>query len=175
MVPALCCPHCRVRFWPPAGAAGALALLIQLATVLLAGGSLGAGPGVAQDSSLLLRYEKRLGGWFRRIDRNGDGRISPAEAKGHPFLELNFARLDSAGRGFLLPQDLAPTNNHYLGERLRNSFRQADRDGDGELTLAEAAGFPWLAKHFSQADLDSNGRLTLEEFWALRRSLAPSR
>jgi hypothetical protein len=175
MVPVLSCFLCRVRLWPRAGSGRSLALAIQLATVLLVGGSLGAGPGVAQDSSLLLRYEKRLHGWFRRIDRNGDGRISPAEAKGHPFLEMNFARLDSSGRGFLLPHDLAPANNHFLGKRLRDGFRRADRNGDGELTLAEAGALPWLAKHFSQADLDSNGRVTLDEFWALRRSLAPSR
>jgi len=168
------CLHLRERFWCRAGTGGVVALAIQLATVLLIGG-LAAGPALAQDSSLLNSYEKRLEGWFRRIDRNGDGRISPGESKGHPFLEMNFERLDAPRRGFLLPQDLAPANNHYLGERLRKSFHGADRDGNGELSQAEAAAFPWLAKNFSNVDLDRNGRVTLEEFWAVRRSLAPRR
>ena len=163
----------RAPFWPRAG--GIVALAIQLAAEGPVAGILGAGPAVAQDSRELIRYEKRMEGWFRRIDRNGDGRINPAEAKGHPFLETNFARLDAAGRGYLLPQDLAPATTHFLGKRLVESFRRADRDGDGELTLAETAGFPWLSKHFSQADLDANGRITLGELWLLRRSLAPPR
>ncbi|MCT0212944.1 MULTISPECIES: EF-hand domain-containing protein [unclassified Synechococcus] len=153
----------------PAVAGGLLALAMQL----LIGGSLTPGPAQAQDSRLLERYEKRLENWFHRIDRNGDGRLSPFESKGYPFLEMNFERLDSTGRGYLLPQDLAPANNHFLGERLRKSFQRADRDGNGQLSQAEAASFPWLAKRFSEMDRDRNGNVSLEEFWDFRRSLSP--
>lgn len=97
------CLHLRERFWRRAGTGGVVALAIQLATVLLIGG-LAAGPALAQDSSLLNSYEKRLEGWFRRIDRNGDGRISPGESKGHPFLEMNFERLDAPAGAFCCPR-----------------------------------------------------------------------
>ena len=164
-------PLPRLPCWGPAMARG----LLALASLLLIGGSLSPGPAGAQDPRQLDRYEKRLEDWFHRVDRNGDGRISPNESKGYPFLEMNFERLDSPGRGYLLPQDLAPANTHFLGERLREKFKRADRDGNGQLSRAEAAAIPWLAKRFSEMDRDRNGSVSLEEFWDYRRSLSPRR
>ena len=175
MLSALPCGPLRGLCRPPAAIRGALALALALAALAGIVCGPGAGVGQAQDSLQLMRYEKRMKSWFRRIDRNGDGRITPAEARGHLFLEMNFERLDAAGRGYLRPLDLAPARTHYLGERLRKMFQKADQNRNGQLSLREADAFPWLSKRFTEADRDRNGSVTLEEFWQLRRSLAPPR
>jgi Ca2+-binding EF-hand superfamily protein len=128
---------------------------------------------LGQDSSQLERYQRRLEEWFQQLDRNRDGRLTRDEVRGHPYLEMNFERLDRKGRGQLLPADLAPARLHFLGERLRRKFQEADRSGDGRLTPTEAEAIPWLFRRWREADLDGDGRVTLEEFWQLRRRLAP--
>jgi Ca2+-binding EF-hand superfamily protein len=61
--------------------------------------------------------------------------------------------------------------------RLYEQWRQADRDGDGELSRAEAAAMPALAAQFDAIDRDRNGRLSADEVRAwrtARRSRRPS-
>src|SRR4029077_7233312 len=54
-------------------------------------------------------------------------------------------------------------------ERMQEQFRQADKDGDGALSKAEAeAGMPRLAKHFDAIDADKDGKITQEELRAYR-------
>ncbi|MCP9818788.1 EF-hand domain-containing protein [Synechococcus sp. Cruz-9H2] len=146
-----------------------LRLVLLLASLLLSQ----AGPGIAQDARSLQLYHQRMQAWFERLDRNGDGRLSPQEIRGQPYLETNFERLDQRGRGYLLPTDLAPRQPALLGVRLHAVFTQADRNGDGQLSRQEARSFPWLNRRFSKIDLDSNGFISLQELWESRRSLAP--
>jgi Ca2+-binding EF-hand superfamily protein len=55
------------------------------------------------------------------------------------------------------------------------AFRQLDADGDGWLSVEEAAVHPEVAANFQKADRDKDGRLSLEEFEsvALNRSDQP--
>lgn len=129
----------------------------------------------AQDQGDLERYQRRLEIRFRQLDSNGDGRLSPGEVKGRPFLETNFQRLDQGGKGYLVPADMSlpPAQRHFLGERLRQAFERADANRDGRLCGSEMGAFPWLLQNGPQADRNGDGCVTLEELWALRRALAP--
>lgn len=157
------------------GAIGAAALL--LAVLSLAGPWAGAlvPAGRAQDLEDLQRYQRRLEKLFRKLDTNGDGRLSPDEIRGHLYLESNFQRFDQGGKGYLLPSNLttSPDKGHFLGNRLRQAFKRADRNGDGRLCGAEVAALPWLQLQANQADRNGDGCVSLEELWILRRSLSP--
>ncbi len=51
--------------------------------------------------------------------------------------------------------------------RLEKRFKEADKDGDGKLTLDEAkAGMPRVAEHFAEIDKDKKGYVTLDEIKA---------
>lgn len=43
-------------------------------------------------------------------------------------------------------------------------FNNLDRNGDGQLSRAEAAGNPYLAKRFKEADRNGDGKLTRTEY-----------
>lgn len=57
------------------------------------------------------------------------------------------------------------------------AFRQLDADGDGWISVEEAAAQPEVAANFRKADRDHDGRLSLEEFEAiaLNRSDQPGK
>jgi hypothetical protein len=51
--------------------------------------------------------------------------------------------------------------------QLESRFKEADKDGDGKLTLDEAeAGMPRVAKNFDLIDNDKKGYVTLDEIKA---------
>ncbi len=152
---------------------GASTAALLLTVLSLVGSLVPAAHG--QELGDLQRYQRRLEKLFRKLDSNGDGRLSPGEARGRPFLESNFQRLDQGGKGYLLQPDLTPPpgQGHFLGERLRQAFQRADRSADGRLCGAEVAALPWLQQHFAQAERNGDGCVSLEELWILRRSLSP--
>lgn len=49
-------------------------------------------------------------------------------------------------------------------QKLDARFTQADVNGDGQVTEAEAKdNMPFVSRHFSEIDADKNGGVTLEE------------
>lgn len=52
---------------------------------------------------------------------------------------------------------------HAAGERER-AFRAFDLDGDGRISLAEAAGYEDIVLRFDKADRNRDGKLTAAEF-----------
>jgi hypothetical protein len=51
-------------------------------------------------------HQRRMDDLFRRLDRNGDGRLDRQEAGGNRYLQRHFDRLDRDGKGYLVPADL---------------------------------------------------------------------
>ncbi|MEZ6184423.1 MAG: hypothetical protein R3F62_05345 [Planctomycetota bacterium] len=136
---------------------------------------------------------------FEALDRDGDGRIGPDEFPGNPE---QFARADRDGDGgldlreamlFKVLEDARqnPAKGRALRERFTKAdgdgdgvitreefpappalFERFDRDGDGQVVLAEALSFAVeeeVAKVFEQHDRDLSGTLDREEFPAEQR------
>jgi len=54
---------------------------------------------------------------FARIDTDGDGRISQAEAQRFPRLAAHFAQIDTNGDGFLSREELAAAHaKHHAAQ-----------------------------------------------------------
>jgi thiol-disulfide isomerase/thioredoxin len=126
---------------------------------ILKGSQLGPGEGWYKKAKAQTRY-----GWAatcKRLDRDGNGRISREEFGGS---DGDFARLDRDRDGALSEPDfdfsahaLAPSPGAML-------FYQADRDGNGKLTPEELEGF------FRAADTGGEGFLSLAD---LQQALSP--
>ena len=66
-----------------------------------------------------------------------------------------------AGQGGGNAQQLTPEQRQA---RLEQRFKEANKKGDGKLTLDEAkAGFPRVAENFAEIDKDKKGYVTLDE------------
>ncbi|MGQ0547042.1 MAG: hypothetical protein ACT4P3_17205 [Betaproteobacteria bacterium] len=61
----------------------------------------------------------------------------------------------------------------FSQEQDREEFAGLDLDGDGKVSLAEAAGFPAVVLRFDRADRDKDGKLTLAEFNRLKKLRMP--
>lgn len=59
----------------------------------------------------------------------------------------------------------------WTREQIQQAFQQADLNGDGQLTRAEAQRLPVMPRSFEDADTNKDGVLTLDEYIA---SFAPS-
>jgi len=74
-----------------------------------------------------MRYEETNESWFRRLNRNGDGRITQRRPRGHLFSEMNFERLDAAA-GYCGPLDPGcPTHYPRRSGLAQECFQKADR------------------------------------------------
>ncbi len=58
-----------------------------------------AGPPPAAGEALRTQALAKLEAQFRKADANGDGRLSPEEAKGFGFVERHFDAIDTGRRG----------------------------------------------------------------------------
>ncbi len=149
-------------------AGGRLLRAAALALLLAASGPL---PLAARGQSTeeLRLYQGRLQQLYRRLDRNGDGRLDRGEVEGHPYLQRHFQRLGGQSRGYLDPGELIPRNVEAMGERLREFFERADRNGDGRIDRGEAEAFPWMRRRFSAVDANGDGSISGEELGRQRR------
>jgi Ca2+-binding EF-hand superfamily protein len=129
-------------------------------------------PVLAQSQAEMHGYQQRLQQLFQRLDQNDDQRLERREVNGQPYLERHFERLDRQQRGYLTPADLrAPaTDTVGGGERARRFLREADRNGDGEISRQEAERYPWLHRRFNDTDRNSNGALSRDELRQVRGS-----
>jgi EF hand len=76
----------------------------------------------------------------------------------------------SAAAGATRPEPQAPPEPE--GDKAK-SLRSLDLDGDGRLSLAEAAGYADIVQRFHLVDRDGDGKLTQSEFDRLAKLASP--
>jgi Ca2+-binding EF-hand superfamily protein len=108
-----------------------------------------------------------------RADSDGDGRVSRAEAATASSQRSGdwFDKVDLDKDGYVTQEELKQAretrHDHRRGEmkaRMDERFKEADSNGDGQLSLDEAqAKMPRLAERFTTLDADKNGMLSKDE------------
>lgn len=108
-----------------------------------------------------------------RADKDGDGRVSRAEATAAGAERSGewFDKLDLNKDGYVTPDEIAQAranrsvNRHAeMKQKMDERFKESDTNGDGQLSLDEVqAKMPKLAERFAALDTDKNGQLSKEE------------
>ena len=105
---------------------------------------------------------------WSEADTDRNGTLSQAEMQvSMPTIAANFSQMDVNGDGQLSQDEMHSFNNNASDKgQWQQSFKAADTNGDGALTLAEAqaqSGMPMLSSHFSTIDADKDGKVTSQE------------
>ena len=103
-----------------------------------------------------------------KLDTDGDGRISRAEAAAQPKFAERFDQADGNRDGYVVRSELRASAEKRRAEGMAKhranfeaKFTAADSNRDGKLSRAEVeAGMPRLAKSFAFHDEDRDGFLT---------------
>lgn len=98
---------------------------------------------------------------FVRLDADGDGSVSRAEAERGRTLQ--FARLDTDRNGSISEAERSG------GGRGGQALARADTDGDGAISRAEAMAAPY--RLFDRLDADSNDTVSAEEIASARAQM----
>ena len=130
------------------------------------------------------RSRARFGERFKKLDTDGDGTVSKAEAeKGAPRMAEHFAEIDANKDGKLTPEEMQNAARARMErckqdpekcraamkQRFEADWKKADTDGDGSLSKAEAEkSMPRVAHHFDAIDTDKDGKISLAEMEAAR-------
>jgi collagen type III alpha len=107
---------------------------------------------------------------FKRLDVNGDGKISKDEAP--PRLAQNFDRFDIDKDGFISLREFRAGQSGGPGGQgvprvtPEETFKRLDVNGDGKISKDEAP--PRLVQSFDRFDIDKDGFISLREFQAAR-------
>jgi Ca2+-binding EF-hand superfamily protein len=107
-----------------------------------------------------------------RADKDGDGKVSRAEATAEATQRTNewFDKLDHDKDGYVTADEIRQARDARRGqmqEKFDEHFNAADTNHDGQLSLDEVqANMPRLADRFSTLDKDKNGLLSKEELKA---------
>ncbi len=96
------------------------------------------------------RHGMMGGGFIKKFDKDGDGKVSQAEFPGSAD---HFKELDANGDGFIDGTETlkGPPPHGMMGGGFIKKF---DKDGDGKVSQAE---FPGSADHFKELDANGDG------------------
>jgi Ca2+-binding EF-hand superfamily protein len=101
---------------------------------------------------------------MQKIDTDGDGKISRAEASSHKMLAKYFDEIDTNKDGFLSRDELKA----HHAKKARAKFNAIDKDQDGRISRAEAdAKAPKIAKNFDRIDTNKDGYISQDELAAV--------
>lgn len=103
------------------------------------------------------------GGLFERADRNGDGKITKAEAA--ELEATRFAATDTNKDGVLTQEEMRAAFKNHRGDPKAHGekkFAKKDKNGDGKLTSDEVPRMP--KEFFAKVDANKDGALTKAEF-----------
>ena len=109
-----------------------------------------------------------------RADKDGDGRVSRAEATTAATERTNewFDKLDLNKDGYVTQEETRQareTRRGEMREMFDEHFKTADANNDGSLSLDEVqASMPRMADRFSKLDKDKNGLLSRARHWHCR-------
>jgi EF-hand domain pair/EF hand len=116
-----------------------------------------------------------------RADTDHDGRVSRAEYDAAASQRRSdwFDKLDLDKDGYITQEEMRQareTRKTNMRGRMGEKFKEADANGDGQLSLDEVqAKMPRLASRFGDLDKDKNGLLSKEELaQGHRRPRAPA-
>jgi Ca2+-binding EF-hand superfamily protein len=118
---------------------------------------------------------------FNELDRDNDGQITRSEAARNPTLAKRFGEADGDKDGKVSRAEylkvMAAKDFTTLREKTADAidpdskvkpeergFNDLDKNDDGKLSRAEAAGNPKVAKKFSESDGDKDGFVTRAEY-----------
>jgi Ca2+-binding EF-hand superfamily protein len=143
-------------------------------------------PDPQRSEQMRAKIEARMQERFRLADKDGDGALSKAEAEaGMPRMAKHFDAIDVNKDGKITQDELrayrakrhAQWKEHggrgghrdpeAMKKHFAERFKQADADGDGSLSKAEAEkSMPRLAQHFDEIDSNRDGKITQDEIKA---------
>lgn len=111
-----------------------------------------------------------------KADKDGDGAISRDEAGDKKVLSTHFDVIDGNKDGKLSKEELQKFHASMRGkhkEAFEQRFKEADKDGDGALSKAEAetAKMPGIAARFDKADANRDGKVTKDEMQGARKRM----
>ncbi len=119
------------------------------------------------------QVEKFVEKLLAQFDRDKDGKVSKAEARGK--IADNFAALDLNQDGFLDRGELRLVVARFLaagaqGAPMTADFDALDKNADGRLSRAELKGTKW-EKVFDQIDTNRDGRVDRAEWEAYQKKI----
>jgi Ca2+-binding EF-hand superfamily protein len=123
----------------------------------------------------------RLFDQWNLADRDGDGRLSRAEAASMPKVAGYFEAIDRDGDGFVSAEEVRAwrgkrtAQTKFAGGGLAALFARADANLDGALDRREAeAALPRLKRNFDSIDADRDGAVSRAELdaWIARRRVS---
>jgi Ca2+-binding EF-hand superfamily protein len=106
---------------------------------------------------------------LKALDKDGDGKISRAEAAAAPRLAKRFDAIDANKDGFVTADEMKAAR----AKAAAVMFKRIDTDNDGRISKAEAdAKAPRLAKNFAAIDANKDGFVSKDELAAARKKMA---
>lgn len=108
------------------------------------------------------------GGALKALDKDGDGRVSRAEATSAATDRANkrFDAIDADKDGYLTQEEVDNARVKAKSDMKRAAEQrlgQADTDGDGAISREEAKSLPMLNRNFDRLDTNKDGKITRDE------------